>query len=312
MNYNFAKYTFFAFIVLYFSACQKKEYQTIDELDSLNIQEYIRKNNLNVKEFDDSGIFYTIIEEGSGQELAYENKVPLVFTLKTLDGSYSALDTFSTSNRYYDYLGYFPYGSGAANSPGSPLDKDEGMKMLLKETLKRANGKVRIIVPSRLAFGRNGTRDIPPNSSLDYIIHAIDVDSLPNYEDASIRQYIVSENMQVDDFTKTNSGIYYKIEKEGSGDFVDNDKAFKASYDLKLLDGKSIQTADSVTFSLTNVIAAWQEVMPKVKDKGKVRMLIPSSQAYRMEGSTDSNTGTQFIPPFSSLDFEVEVVGIIE
>src|SRR5690554_2781027 len=111
MNSNFKYYTFAIFALLFFSACEKKEYQTIEELDNLAIQEYILKNNLSVTQFEESGIFYSVIEEGTGRELKYEEKVPLVYTLKTLDGSYSAIDTFSASNRYYDYLGYFPYGS---------------------------------------------------------------------------------------------------------------------------------------------------------------------------------------------------------
>lgn len=312
MNRNFKYYTFIILALLFFSACEKKEYQTIEELDNLNIQEYIRKNNLSVTQFEETGIFYSVIEEGTGKELKYEDKVPLVYTLKTLDGSYSAVDTFSASNRYYDYLGYFPYGAASANTPGSPLDKEEGMKVLLKKMLKNANGKIRIIVPSRLAFGRNGTKLIPSNASLDYVIHAIDTDSLPAYEDVSIRKYMVANGLQPDDFVKTSTGIYYKINELGNGDYLTSTSTFKSNYDLKFLDGASFQKADSVTFKLSDVIAAWQEVMPNVKENGKVRMFIPSSQAYGVEGNFNPNTGTYSIPPFSSLDYDVKVLNIVK
>src|SRR5690554_6163210 len=196
MNHNLKYYTFLLLALFFFSACEKKEYQTIEELDNLNITEYILKNNLSMTQFGETGIYYSVLEEGTGRELKYEDKVPLVYTLKTLDGSYSALDTFSAANRYYDLLDYFPYGTASANAPGSPLDKEEGMKVLLKEMLKNANGKIRIIVPSRLAFGKNGTKLIPSNASIDYVIHAIDVDSLPAYEDVSIRKYMLENGLQ--------------------------------------------------------------------------------------------------------------------
>src|SRR5690606_35091178 len=107
--------------------------------------------------FGSTGMYYEILEEGSGRELDYKEKIPLVYSFTTLDKSYSSADTFSVSNRYADFLGYFPYGSTVANSqPGSPLDKEEGLKVVLKEALKHANGKIRILVPSRLAYGKNG------------------------------------------------------------------------------------------------------------------------------------------------------------
>lgn len=309
---NFKYYTFAFLAVLLFSACEKKEYQTIEELDALNISSYIQKNGLDVKEFEQTGIFYSIVEEGDGAALNYEERVPLVFTLKTLNGVYSSVDTFSSANRYYDYLGYFPYGSASANAPGSPLDKETGMKVLLKQVLKNANGKIRIIVPSRLAFGRNGTKLIPSNASVDYVIHAIDPATMESYEDTSILQYMLRAGLQVSEFTKTESGVYYKINALGEGDFLTETSTFKTAYDLKFLDGKSFQKADSVRIDLATVIPAWQEIMPKVKEKGKVRMLIPSPQAYGLSGRTDPNTGQITIPPFMALDYEVEVQEVIK
>jgi FKBP-type peptidyl-prolyl cis-trans isomerase len=231
--------------------------------------------------------------------------------LKTLDGQYNSVDTFSAANRYYDYLGYFPYGSASANAPGSPLDQETGMKVILKNILKNANGKVRIIVPSRLAYGRNGTRLIPSNASIDYMVHAIDVESIPDYEDQSIRKYIASLGFQPSEFEKTSTGIYYKIDALGTGEFLNQTTSFKAAYDLKFLNGVSFQKADSATFTLSGVIPAWQEVIPKIKENGKIRILIPSAQAYGFKGSIDQNTGALAIPPFASLDYEVQVVRVL-
>src|SRR5690554_3628020 len=305
MNKNLKYYTFAFLVVFLFSACEKKDYQTIKELDEVNISNYIQKNNINVRQYEESGIYYSIIEEGTGQELDYEKRVPLVYTLKTLDGTYSSIDTFSASNRYYDFLGYFPYGSAIATAPGSTVDQEEGMKAILKNILKNTNGKIRIIVPSRHAFGRNGTKVIPPNASIDYEIHAIDIDSLSAYEDASIRKYITSNGFQLSEFETTSTGIYYKISEVGTGEFLNETTNFKAAYDLKFLNGITFQKSDSVTFNLKEVISSWKEVLPKLKENGKVRMLIPSSEAYGLVGSKDP-LGAIAIPPFSALDYEVE------
>lgn len=312
MNNNFKYYTVAFLAFLLFSACDKKEYQTIEELDALNINNYIQKNNLDVKQYEETGIFYSVVEEGTGRELNYEEKVPLVFTLKTLDGAYSSVDTFSSNNRYYDYLGYFPYGSASANAPGLPLDKENGMKMLLKKVLKNANGKIRIIVPSRMAFGRNGNKLIPSNASIDYVIHAIDIDDMSNYEDASIREYMLANGLQLNEFEKTSTGVYYKVNELGTGDFLSESSSFIASYDMKFLDGKVFQKSDSANFNLNELIGAWKEVLPKVKENGKVRLLTPSSQAYGLKGSLDPSTGANTVPPFSSLDYEVKVLSVVK
>src|SRR5690606_11031354 len=173
--------------VVMFSSCEKKVYQTIVELDEENIQNYIQRNSLNVTALGTTGMYYEVLEHGSGEALDYKKNFPLVYSFQTLDGRHSSVDTFAVGNRYADLLGYFPYGTAVANNrPGSPLDKEEGIKMVLKQALKNANGKIRILVPSRLAFGRNGSGKIESNQSLDYIIHAIDPDDLPEYEELSI------------------------------------------------------------------------------------------------------------------------------
>lgn len=317
MNIHYSRFfILFLFGVLIFSSCEKKEYQTITELDEENIQAYIKKHNLTeVVPFENTGMYYQVIDEGAGTPLDYGKKIPIVYSYVTHDGSYSAADTFSADNRYADYLGYFPYGSGVANgSPGSPLDNEEGLKRVLHEVLRNTGGKIRVLVPSRLAFGRNGTKTIGSNMSLDYIIHAIDPEKLPEYEASIIEKYIPSINgMQIADFETTSTGIYYNILEPGTGDPVTANSTVKLGYTLRLLNGKVMEQSatDSTSLNLSNTIQGWQEVLPKLKEGGKVRMLLPSSQAYGVAGNVSGNTGTG-IPPFSSLDFEVKVKSVTD
>jgi FKBP-type peptidyl-prolyl cis-trans isomerase len=302
------------FAILVFASCEKKVYQTIVELDEENIQSYIRQNNLTMLPFGKTGMYYQVLEEGNGKELNYSEIVPLVYTLKTHDGSFSSLDTFSVINRYADYLGYFPYGSEVADSqPGAPLDKEEGLKLILNQILKKANGKVRVLVPSRYAYGRNGSGKIGSNQSIDYVIHAIDTEDLPEYEDYSIKKYLSTLGTNANDYIETPSGIYYHISQEGTGKQVQSESTIEIGYILKTLNGIIAEqsSTDSLSISLASTIAGWREILPKMKEGGKVRMILPSSQAYGIPGTASSSTNGSGIPPFSAIDFEVSVKKVV-
>lgn len=317
MNIHYSRFLVFClFGILILSSCDKKEYQTIVELDEQNIQAYIQKNNLvGVVPFENTGMYYQIIEEGTGSPLGYDKKIPIVYSFTTHDGSYSAVDTFSNGNRYYDFLGYFPYGSSVANSgSGSPLDKEDGLKLIIQEALKNAGGKIRVLVPSRLAYGRNGQGSIGSNMSLDYTIHAIDPDDLSDYESYGIEKYIPTINgMQVADFEKTASGIYYNILEPGTGDVITSNSTLKLGYSLRALNGKLLEESatDSTSLSLSGTIQGWQEILPKIKAGGKVRMILPSTEAYGLTGNT-SSANANGVPPFSPLDFEIKVKSVAD
>lgn len=308
------------FAVLAFASCEKKDYQTIVELDEENIQNYIRQNNLSMIPFGNTGMYYQILEEGDGRELGYDEIIPMVYTLKTHDGSFSALDTFGSINRYADYLGYFPYGSEVASSqPGSPLDKEEGLKLVLNQVLKHANGKIRVLVPSRYLYGRNGSGKIGnsgkigSNQSIDYVIHAIDPADLPAYEDYSIKNYLSELGSNTNDYIETPSGIYYHISQPGTGKQISAESTLEVGYVLKSLNGTVVEesSTDSVRISLNSTIAGWREVLPKLKEGAKVRMVMPSSQAYGLSGKPSSSSTAEGIPPFSSLDFEINVKKVL-
>src|SRR5690606_27553594 len=97
--------------------CEKKEYQSFEELDNANIREYIQKNNLTVHQYKETDLFYEVLEEGTGKPIDYTEAYPIVYTVKSLDGVYNSADTLSLNNRYADVFGYFPFGSSAAGTP---------------------------------------------------------------------------------------------------------------------------------------------------------------------------------------------------
>lgn len=278
------------FIVLstLLAACTK-EYATIEEQDKQLVQEYIQTNNLTMQQYHQTGIYYQVTKPGAGPDLDYSVQIPLIYTVKTLDGQYSALDTFN--NRYANYFGYF---------------KPDSLREVIKHALVKQGGTVRIIIPSRFAFGKSGSGSIPGNSSLDYTITAITAEKLPEYEDYTINQYLQANNLT--GFTKTASGLYYKIALPGDGTkVIVNESVLTLEYTGKLFNGTVFdKTATGATaiLMLGSLIEGWKEALPLIKKGGSIRIVVPSSLAYGLAGSNSS------IPPFSCLDFDIKVTDV--
>lgn len=287
---QFLKYAFPVFLsIAIFASCQK-EYETIDVIDDRNVQEYIQQNKLNVKEYESSGIYYEVVASGTGPAVEYSDMVPAIITTRSLDGKYISIDTFSVSNRYYNFLGYF---------------NPEAIRIGVKEVLKKSNGTIRMIIPSRLAFGRNGSGDIPGNASIDMTVRILDVSKIADYEDFTIKKYLQTNSLT--GFTKTSSGLYYKIAQPGTGSPITVDSTIVANYTGKLLNGVVFDKAaagSEATFTLKSLVKGWQEALPLIKQGGAIRLIVPSSLAYGLQGSSPS------IPAFSALDFEINVTDV--
>ena len=279
--------------------CSKKEYQSFEELDNANIREYIQKNNLSVQQYKETDLFYEVLEEGTGNPIEYNGTYPVVYTVKSLDGTYSSADTLSVGNRYAEFFGYFPFGSAAAGTP--IVERPGDFKEVIREILKNTNGKIRILVPSRLMYGRNGrpSEGIPPNASLDYVVSVHD--DFADYEDAVIQGMIANASLDIDDFTKREDGIYYQIIEQGTGDALTADSTVTVDYTLKDPAGNVLDSGTNREFGLSSgLIAAWSKIVPLINKGGKIRFFTPSEHGYGLTGSTN-------IAPFLSLDFEVEV-----
>lgn len=287
---QFFKYALPGFLLLSIIVACQKEYETIDVVDDRNVTEYIQQNKLNMLEYQDTGVYYQVVSPGTGTEVEYSERLPLIFTMRSLDGKYVSADTFSLGNRYYNYLGYFT---------------PEAVRVGIKEVLKNRSGTLRMIIPSRLAFGRNGVGNIPGNASLDLVVKVLDTTKMAAYDDFTIKKYL--DVNALSGFTKTSSGLYYKIADAGSLSPITVDSTVSAEYTGKLLNGVVFDKAvagSPATFSLSGVIKGWKEAIPLLKQGGTIRMILPSALAYGFEGSSGS------IPPFSCLDFNVKITDV--
>ncbi len=107
------------------------------------------------------------------------------------------------------------------------------------------------------------------------------------------------------DYTKTESGLCYKILYPGDGKRANIDSYVTVNYTLKLMNDKVIQTGTYtgtlLASSYGGTIPAWQEAIPLLKVKGVMDMFFSYDLGY-------GSTGSGSIPPYSMLYYSVELV----
>lgn len=123
-------------------------------------------------------------------------------------------------------------------------------------------------------------------------------------EDINIIEEYVDEKGW--DATKTASGLHYVVDVEGTGNKPSADDDVKVRYKGYFTDDKVFDESDNagITFNLQQVIQGWTEGIPKFKEGGKGKLLIPSALAYGEEGNSS-------VPPNTVLIFDVELLEII-
>jgi FKBP-type peptidyl-prolyl cis-trans isomerase FkpA len=122
-----------------------------------------------------------------------------------------------------------------------------------------------------------------------------------NKED--IEKYIADNNLNAQ---STSSGLYYVIDKQGTGPKPTINSAVSVGYKGYLVDGSVFDETPKnqpATFKLSNVIKGWQEGIQLFNEGGTGLLLIPSSLGY---GSNDRPG----IPPNSVLIFEIDLVSV--
>ncbi|WP_417887161.1 peptidylprolyl isomerase [Zunongwangia sp.] len=111
-------------------------------------------------------------------------------------------------------------------------------------------------------------------------------------------------------FEKTESGLRFKIEKEGEGVKAEKGKTVSVHYKGRLADGtvfdSSYKRNQPLEFpvGVGHVIAGWDEGIMKLKVGDQARFVIPSHLAYGERGAGG------VIPPNATLVFDVELMDV--
>ena len=119
----------------------------------------------------------------------------------------------------------------------------------------------------------------------------------------------LAENKSAQGVYETESGLQFKIIKEGTGAQPTAESTVKCHYEGRLLDGtifdSSYERGNPAQFALNRVIKGWTEGLQLMKEGAEYEFYIPSDLAYGPQGSHG-------IPGNSVLVFKVELIEIVE
>lgn len=268
------------FTLFLFASCSTND-SDFDPQTEADILEYIEENNLNAQK-SDSGLYYVIDNEGSGTRPSANSVVNI------------------------NYKGYF--------LDGTVFDKNEAVLFKLDEIIKglkegiqlfKEEGNGILIIPSELAFGDSGnySGSIPGGTVLvfEITVKAVYADYKEENE-KSILKYIEENNLTA---SKTDSGLYYVINNEGTGTRPTSSSNVTVSYKGYFLNGTVFDQSgsDGASFGLNNVIAGWTEGIPYFKEGGDGILLVPYTLGYGEYGSGS-------IPGFTVLAFDVKLISV--
>ena len=135
---------------------------------------------------------------------------------------------------------------------------------------------------------------------LFFIACSSESDSYKSENEEEILAYIKSHNLTAQ---KTNSGLYYVIDKQGLGKTPTKNSTVTVNYKGTFTNGTSFDQGRNVTFNLQNVIKGWTEGIPYFNEGGEGFLLIPSHLGY-------GSKGTNGIPGGSVLVFGIHVLSV--
>jgi FKBP-type peptidyl-prolyl cis-trans isomerase FkpA len=300
--------TFFTLLLLSivgFVSCRKSgDNIDIKQYDAQQIQAYIAANGITGMQqdttgHDSTGTYYKIIDQGTGPALGYADSISYVYTIKSFDGKFSVQDT-------------------VLNHVAVPLGHvvPNGLQLGIHNLLKYRGGKMRILVPSHLAYGERGVGTgsvtltnvrIAGNQCLDYTIYIV-----PNqkaYDDLVIKNYMTANSLT--GYTKTADGLYYKITTPGTGANVNNNSIVTVNYVGKLMNNEVFNDFSTTTASFGDLLNGYStgfvEGLKLINSGGAISLIIPSHLAY---GSAGNSGSTPAIPANACLRFDVSNVAI--
>ncbi len=329
-------FTLLLFSTVGLLSCRKSTNDVdIKQYDEQEIRSYIAANGLtgftrDPSGGDTTGIYYKILSPGTGKTVAYSDVVSLVFTMKTFDGALNVSDTISTpalsaslnnmSPHVYNYLGHI----GSNNLPS-------GVELAIINILKQKGGRMRVLIPSRLAFGKNGYGSgssssgsrIAGNQCLDMYINLINTDAVVDpatgltvngqsyYDDISVKKYMTANNLT--GYTQITSGTYkglwYKVTQASTGAAITNSSLVVIQYttftfngliaeSFNYTDATYGETIDMATEMRKGLVGGLLQVTPGTK----LSLVMPSRLAY------GNSAGTGSVPVFSCLRYEINVI----
>jgi FKBP-type peptidyl-prolyl cis-trans isomerase FkpA len=151
-------------MLINFTSCDPdKKWKEMEEDEKQAIQNYLTENDSIDFELKTSGLYYHDVRVGTGPQAETHDTAYVFYTMKYLTGT-----TIETNVGTVDTL-IFPVNEGTLSVKGF----DEAV------TYMKVGGVAKLLVPSGLAFGAYGTRDIPSYTPLLFDIELIKLIKYP-------------------------------------------------------------------------------------------------------------------------------------
>lgn len=278
------------------------------------IKEFLKKRDIAFEQTPE-GIYYTMDNQVEGPKPQPGQHVKVHYTGMFLDGR-----KFDSS---VDRDTPFAFEVGAQQViPGWDL----GLQVF------SPGQKGTLYLAPEFAYGEQGAGDaIPPNASLIFEIELLEImdgDALQKHQEEEEKRQramieaFIEKQMAIDlplikkwgtdqglILQRTESGLHYLMEKEGSGGHATPGSEVSVHYTGKLLNGEVFDSSHSrnepISFKLGvgQVIQGWDEGLSLFQEGGKGTLLIPSILGY---GPRDMGS----IPANSILLFEIELIKV--
>ena len=125
-------------------------------------------------------------------------------------------------------------------------------------------------------------------------------------DEQRIRGYIERQGLQM---KETNTGLWYEIEKEGTGAMAKKGKIARIAYKVNLLGGTECYSSDTngpkeFMIGKGGVESGLEEGILMLREGSKAKFIMPPYLAYGLPGDGDC------IPPRAIILYEVEVLSI--
>ena len=247
----------------------------------------------------ESGLQYKVIKEGDGPKPAEGDLVVVRYKGMLYNGT-----VFDST--------FMDKDSGNLDPKRMIEGWQEALSMMPK------GSKWRLFIPPYLGYGSKVVdARIPVESTLVFDIELVDVktrEQIAQEKQEEIKKTIqagtkfLKENAEKPDVKTLDSGLQYKILVPGTGKSPRPDDVVEASYIGKLTNGTEFYNTydqnQTVTFQVKEVLKAWSEAMPLMKEGGKWRLFSPAKLAF--VGNDPS------VPPGSTLIFDLELVKVLD
>jgi len=250
-----------------------------------------------------SGFEYNMLNDAEGRTVKMGDFLTLNMSFATLSDS-SLFNTFSNKEPLNFKLQESLF-NGAIN---------EGLMMM------SAGDSAQFLVPASKVYGDQLPEFLKAEDKLKYTVSLIKVSSAAEQQkeleeslakqrgidDKAINAYLQQKELKAE---KTETGLYYVVNKKGNGEFPKPGQKVKVHYTGTLLNGEQFDSSkdpgrEEFEFPLGQgrVIKGWDEGIPKFSKGGSGILLIPSELAYGNRGAGPK------IPANSPLVFEIELL----